>query len=98
MKIFLGHRLERRDAVHAGLVDEDAWPAQLLPGFGKETPDIAALGDVRLERDGPAAGLDDLAHDPIGVCFVRGVLHRHCRLAFNYENVFGGFLDTWAGR
>src|SRR4029077_11895330 len=32
MEILLGHRLERPHRVHARVVDQDIWPAQLLHG------------------------------------------------------------------
>jgi len=45
----------------------------------KQALHVGALGDVRLDGDGVAAGLDDFAHHPIGVGFARSVIHRNDR-------------------
>ena len=37
MKILFGHRLERREAEHASVVDEDAGRAELRLGLGEQT-------------------------------------------------------------
>ena len=66
VKEVLGHLLERRELVDAGVVDQDVEPAECLLAFGKQALDVRLLRYVTLHGDGLAPAAHDLRHHTLG--------------------------------
>ena len=84
--------LERAEQHHAGVVDQDVEPTELLGGPAHEATRLLLVGDVGLDRDRPAAfGLDSPGELVEAVLAPRAERHGGPRLG---ERQRGGLADS----
>ena len=79
MELGLGNTFERRKLVDAGIVDQNVDRAKGRLGFGEQAPDLFALRDIALDRDGLATFRFDGGHDPVGALTARRIVDHHGR-------------------
>ncbi len=93
--VLLGQLRERCVLLQSGVGDQDVDRAESLDGLGEQRLDVVLLGDVRLDRDGAAAGGLALAHG-LGRALRVAVIVDHDRRAALGERDGAALAETGA--
>src|SRR5690348_9790574 len=85
MEFSLGYRLEWREFVNAGIVDQHVEAAERRLGLCEQPLDVGRFRDVAMKRDRLAALGGNFGYDLVSSALARSVVH-------HYGGAFGGEL------